>query len=299
MLRRPPRSTLFPYTTLFRSLVKHPTPSSAVPSALHFISQHDTNDEQSTSVHHHSISGDILLGCADGMKIYSRQSGEVTHVVSYPAARVTEYRGEVFLSSWRRSEDTVKVYKHDMNSKSSEMLFSFPQKSDLASYLSVSAQYIAVIDKDNYNMKLYNRKSASVSTKQLSGLKQVNNILFLPDGCLMVTGHDNVKCMINKYNIVSEEEEPALIWSCDQVPDACGVAVDERGLIYVSGIHNKTIYILSAEGKYNTIKITIIIYSVRIMINHMILILKIYVVSELYLLLCFHKTIPLVFQNSL
>src|SRR5436305_7009541 len=27
MLRPPPRSTLFPYTTLFRSLVKHPRPS--------------------------------------------------------------------------------------------------------------------------------------------------------------------------------------------------------------------------------------------------------------------------------
>ena len=138
----------------------------------------------------------------------------------------------------------------------------------------MSAQYIAVIDKDNYNIKLYNRRSASVSTKQLSGLKQVNNILFLPDGCLLVTGHDNVKCMLNKYSIVSEEEEPALIWSCDQVLDACGVAVNERGLIYVSGVKNKTLFILSAEGKYNTIKITVIIYSVLIMINHKILILK-------------------------
>src|SRR5258707_9540247 len=34
MIRRPPRSTLFPYTTLFRSLVEHrgqPTPESATP----------------------------------------------------------------------------------------------------------------------------------------------------------------------------------------------------------------------------------------------------------------------------
>ena len=83
------------------------------------------------------------------MKIYSRQSGEVTHVVSYPAAIVTEYRGDVFILSWDEDEETVKVYKYDMNSKSSEMLFSFPQKSNLASFLSVSAQYIAAIDKDN------------------------------------------------------------------------------------------------------------------------------------------------------
>ena len=230
-------------------LVKHPTPSSAVPSALHSISQHDTNDEQCITVHHHSISGDILLGCADGMKIYSRQSGEVTHVVSYPNAKVTEYRGEVFISSRTPSKEAVKVYKYDMNSKSSEMIFSFPEKSDYASYLSVSAQYIAVIDRDNESIKLYNRRSDSVSTKQLSGLEQIDHILFLPDGCLLVTGWDYLKNTLNKYSIVSEEDEPVLIWSCDQAPEACGVAVDERGLIYVSGQRNKTLYILSAEGK--------------------------------------------------
>ena len=172
----------------------------------------------------------------------------------------------MFLSSWRSSEETVTVYKYDMNSKSSEMLSSFPQKSDYASYLSVSAQYIAVIDKDNENIKLYNRMVASVSNKQLPCLKVIQNILFLPDGCLLVTGHDNVKCMINKYSIVSEEDEPVLIWSCDQVPQAGGVAVDERGLIYVSRVKNKTLYILSAEGKYNTLKITIIFYYLSFMI---------------------------------
>ena len=227
------------------------------------------------------------------MKIYSRQSGEVTHVVSYPAARVTEYRGEVFLSSWRRSEDTVKVYKHDMNSKSSEMLFSFPQKSNKASHLSVSAQYIAVIDKDNYNIKLYNRRLTSVSTKQLSGLNVIGNLLFLPDGCLLVTGHDNSgdgSGMIDKYSIVSEEEEPVLIWSCDQVPGACGVTVDERGLIYVSRIRNKTLYILSADGKYITMKITIIfLLSLGYDLNHKILLSKM-MCPVCCVLLYFHKT---------
>ena len=67
----------------------------------------------------------------------------------------------------------------------------------------MSAQYIAVIGKDNQNIKLYNRISSSVSTMQLPGLKVINNILFLADGCLPVTGHDNVKDMINKYSIVT------------------------------------------------------------------------------------------------
>ena len=53
--------------------------------------------------------------------------------------------------------------------------------------------------------------------------------------CLNSSGKNNSELdLLHKYSIVSEEEEPVLIWSCDQVPDACGVAVDEGGLIYVS-----------------------------------------------------------------
>ena len=76
------------------------------------MSQHDTSDGRCLTVsgHHHSISGDVLLGCADGMKIYSRQSGEITHVVSCLVAVVTEYRGEVFFSSWHTIEEIVEVY---------------------------------------------------------------------------------------------------------------------------------------------------------------------------------------------
>src|SRR3712207_7788350 len=42
MIRRPPRSTLFPYTTLFRSLL------STVPSAMIF-DDHDVHDDWNTS----------------------------------------------------------------------------------------------------------------------------------------------------------------------------------------------------------------------------------------------------------
>ena len=91
---------------------------------------------------------------------------------------------------------------------------------------------------------------------------------------------------------MSEEDEPVLIWPCDQVPYAVGLAVDERGLIYVGGAKNKTFYILSAEGKYNTIKITTIINSIRIMINHKILLLRNrWSVSCIYC--CILETIPI------
>ena len=220
------------------------------------MSQHDTSDGRCLTVsgHHHSISADVLLGCADGMKMYRRQSGEITHVVSCLVAVVTEYRGEVFFSSWHTTEEIVEVYSYSINNNSSKMLFSFPQKAEAPSYLSVSAQYIAATVMDNNSIKLYHRLSASVTTRQLSGLKVIYNILFLLDGCLLVTGHDYVKHTINKYSIVSEEEEPVLNWSCDRVPLVCGVAVDDRGLIYLSGLRNKKIYILNNEGFYIVIK---------------------------------------------
>src|SRR3712207_8772767 len=39
MIRRPPRSTLFPYTTLFRSLYTHAGPEIAVASTKGFLTQ--------------------------------------------------------------------------------------------------------------------------------------------------------------------------------------------------------------------------------------------------------------------
>src|SRR2546421_7885256 len=37
MIRRPPRSTLFPYTTLFRSPRAHPTPASPLPRSARIL----------------------------------------------------------------------------------------------------------------------------------------------------------------------------------------------------------------------------------------------------------------------
>src|SRR5690554_7276630 len=42
MIRRPPRSTLFPYTTLFRSLFAHLQPQACVEIAQRFIQQQQT-----------------------------------------------------------------------------------------------------------------------------------------------------------------------------------------------------------------------------------------------------------------
>src|SRR5574340_1644068 len=47
MIRRPPRSTLFPYTTLFRS-IPAPPPGSSPPGILRFA-QHSARSEEHTS----------------------------------------------------------------------------------------------------------------------------------------------------------------------------------------------------------------------------------------------------------
>src|ERR1022692_1990263 len=48
MIRRPPRSTLFPYTTLFRSVARHP-PASADPDRLNSAQTLEIRSEEHTS----------------------------------------------------------------------------------------------------------------------------------------------------------------------------------------------------------------------------------------------------------
>ena len=168
--------------------------------------------------------------------------------MSCHAASATEHRGEVFISSRSSSEESMNVHSYHLRSQRRELLFSFPQKLRKSSYVSASSEYIAATGRDRNDIKLYDRKSKVVSPLQPVGLKVVFSLHFSPDGGLLVTGHDNVKDMIIKYR-VSDDGGLDLVWSCDQVAGACGVATDKMGLIYVCGQKNKTIYVLSAEGK--------------------------------------------------
>src|SRR5947199_4222974 len=49
MIRRPPRSTLFPYTTLFRSRPRRPASSSATRLSLRFARRFTARSEEHTS----------------------------------------------------------------------------------------------------------------------------------------------------------------------------------------------------------------------------------------------------------
>ena len=218
------------------------------PRSLQLISRHNTNNKQCVTAHHHSITGDILLGCQGGTKLYNRSNGNIATIVSCHAASATQHRGEVFISSRSSSEESMNVHRYHQRGQRRELLFSFPQKSRKSSYVSASCEYIAATGRDSNDIKLYDRKSKVVSALQPVGLKVVFSLHFSPDGGLLVTGHDNVKDIIIKYRI-SGEGGLELVWSCDQVAGACGVTTDdETGLIYVCGQKNKTIYVLSAEG---------------------------------------------------
>lgn len=165
-----------------------------------------------------------------------------------PSATVTEYKGEVFILTWHPSKkELVIVYEYNMETQAKTMVFTYPVKSNLAARLTVSDKYLACIDRDNINIKLCERRSGDVKTIQLPEFTMIYNLLLVSDEYLLVTGYDPEKGMTKKYRL-SEKGEPTLVWSCD-VPKACGLSVADNGLVYVSRMNYKTIYILRGEGK--------------------------------------------------
>ena len=226
----------------------------SIPSFLKFVFKHQIRSGCGT-VDQHRTTGDILLGCLGGMKIYSRDSGEVRHVTYHVRARVVEYKGEVFISHHDDNETVIKVIKYDTAKKTSEFLFSFPMKSINSYFLSVSDHFIASLDTDNNTIKLYNRQtgnrsgSDTLTTLTLPEYHAITNFTLRTDHTLLVTGWEKDKTKkLNKYRVNGDRLH--LIWSCRDVPDVpAGIAVDDRGRIYVSGCKTKTIYVLSDEGE--------------------------------------------------
>ena len=215
------------------------------------------------------------------MEIYSRDSGEVRHVTNHLRARVVEYKGEVFISHHDHNKTVIKVMKYNIINKTITPIYSFPMKSSFASYLSVSEKFIASLDRDNDTLKLHNRRTEALETSTgiLAGLfsrrqqqlenvtlkefKQLINLCFLPDGTLLVTGIDESKRKLNKYRLgENPEKDITLIWTCDEVSQAGGIAVSKDGIILVSGAKNKTIYVVSSNGKLISHKILLVRYTI-------------------------------------
>ena len=231
-----------PYMSVKYQLICQPIPP--IPAKLEFISEHSTNAQCTTVNHQYNVNSNILLGCNGGMQIFERHTGSIRHLENSHRPQVAEYRDELFMASRRRDEDTVHVYSFKTSDKSSNLLYSFPQESKKAAFLSISSLHIVVCENDGNKVKVYNRGSKLVCPKTLPGLSQVFNVLLLPNEVGLLATGGSIIC---KYWLV--KEEPMVIWSTELKQTLCGVSVDERGLIYVNGMVNKHIYILSAEGK--------------------------------------------------
>src|SRR3990167_810728 len=75
MIRRPPRSTLFPYTTLFRSLMEHPLTTHQCHMVMGRLAMADVDD-----VEHRQISG--IIGQCHARRVVrrlSRADGKIPH----------------------------------------------------------------------------------------------------------------------------------------------------------------------------------------------------------------------------
>ena len=203
---------------------------------------------QCTAIHHHSITGDLLMGCSNGVKRLPSAGGDVINVTDGGAPEVAEYDGEIFIST--QKDEILRILKYKPSESGAaeehEELFRFPTESTLASFLSVSAKCIAALDSDNKTIQLYNRATKSVTSRALSGHTNPYNLHFLPDGSLLVTV-DGTKLV--KYRIPEEEETLLeIVWTCEGLDSPIGVSSDEKGLIYAAGVKNKTIYIINDKG---------------------------------------------------
>ena len=106
---------------------------------LTFSSSHGMKSH-CASVFHHSTTGDLLVGCADGVERMSSAGGDVIDVTDGGAPEVAEYDGEIFI--FTQKDEIVRILKYKPSESVAavehEELFRFPAKNTQARFLSVS-----------------------------------------------------------------------------------------------------------------------------------------------------------------
>ena len=243
---------------------------------LEYVSSHQTGS-QCTSVTHHE--DNILLGCRKGLKKYDRNTEEM-RLLKSGIVKVAQYNGDIFIS--HRKSGFVSVMKY--SETATDHLFSFTTHSMLPYFLSISDPYVAIIDHDNEQIKLYNRHTRHVTDITLPNTSHIWNLCFTSDGSLLVTSRgkehnsdsdngseddsdddseddfdddsdsDDSHFLLRKYRVEPESASGGAaltqLWSVKEDRLVCGVAESENGLIFLCGIENKTVYIYSGEGAY-------------------------------------------------
>ena len=133
---------------------------------LEYVSSHQIGS-LCTSVTHHE--DNILLGCRKGLKKYDRNTEEM-RLLKSGIVKVAQYNGDIFIS--HRKSGFVSVMKY--SETATDHLFSFTTHSMLPYFLSISDPYVAIIDHDNEQIKLYNRHTRHVTDITLPNTSHIN-----------------------------------------------------------------------------------------------------------------------------
>ena len=114
--------------------------------------------------------------------------------------------------------------------------------------ISSSDKYVAMVEHPGSNiLKLYHRGDSSLSDIKLPLPEKTLNLLFLPDGTLLVSGVGLKKtlCRYRLSEIVGEP--PELMWSCD-LHDPNGLALADNNIIFVSRWQAKVFTLVTLAG---------------------------------------------------
>lgn len=196
---------------------------------------------QCNSVAHHG--DNILIGCAGGLKTYDSASQKVRTLESGGTFYVDQCAHKIFCASERGQSVEVLQY----SDTSIDTVFSFKQKNNYAKMISITSGYIAVLDRDNDSVKLYNRLNKCVSELDLPSIAEINNLSFTSDGSLLITGgHMLAKYSLSAMN--SGKQTCKEVWSIKEGQSVSAVAEAENGLIFLAGAFSKSIHIYTAEG---------------------------------------------------
>ncbi|XP_067928009.1 uncharacterized protein [Watersipora subatra] len=210
----------------------------------------------------HFQNGDLQIGTAEG--IYHQLRGEsraayVTHLKDLRSCMQTSKHSVNYILYGKGNSYFVEEYVYGLTDTS--QLFTFTVQSNILPFLTVSNQYIIVTNPDLRQVVMYDFASKKCRTCTIAPTLWVP--YFLPnDELLATTGEDELRkhrknyrrhtpypeCnSLVKYRV--DDKGLTQIWSCGDLPYACGVSHDSTGLIYVSTFRNRTIYIISPCGK--------------------------------------------------
>src|SRR2546430_13595904 len=87
MIRRPPRSTLFPYTTLFRSIVLH--------GEIEVFELRDGKEQILATAHERGFIGDVAMLQGTSALANSRVSSSQAEILEVPAAELRRALAEI------------------------------------------------------------------------------------------------------------------------------------------------------------------------------------------------------------